>query len=264
MAAAERKQDLGEGARGLHRTEDAVWAPAWTAAREEREHARNAAASILTQARGEASRILAQARETGASLVEAAQNRVTEGIRTQESVLENLQTSAFNEGYDTGLKDGEAEGIRAFENALSRLQDIRDHLARQRPTVLEENRDAIRELVQKAGDRIAEVEASTQRAILVVGLARILTEVADSDTSPSSVTIRLHPEDLAEVQDCLSREMDLESLIGWPRIRFEPDKGTDRGTGRFELPDRSMEVSYRSRFATARNLNPASGPRPPA
>ena len=157
--------------------------------------------------------------------------------------LERIHQEAYQEGYDLGVAEGKKagfeQGIREGESYLRQLSEL--------TTALDVERVRQDELIaQEVLDLALVVARQMIRAALMVK-EEIIIEVirealANLPSMAGQLLLMVHPDDLTQVRDWVTREQP------HPSFKIVPDMQMERGAFRFENSTTEMDGKLATRW----------------
>ena len=122
--------------------------------------------------------------------------------------IEETGRRAYDEGYETGMRTGEAEGREAYTSGLRQLEDLTQSLNLSVQTSLEESEDMMVSIVFEAVCKIVGDALATQE-----GVGAVVKEALARIRGKSAVIIRVNPLDLELIEE--SAAFGIASEADW-------------------------------------------------
>jgi len=160
--------------------------------------------------------------------------------------LDALSRQGFEEGFAVGEQAGLEVGR---EKAISYLNTLAEAVAAAtalRGKIRQEAHEDLVALAVAIAERLVRRELTCDRSILLDRVQDFLTEFDDATT----VTLRMHPIDLAYAESCKD---DWRQLFGAvEHLRLEESHDLQQGDMRIETPTTSLDARIESLLATVR------------
>ncbi len=172
-------------------------------------------------------------------LEETIRQRLLEVERTAQEI----ESEAYEKGYDQGLKDGTEYGRKTMEVTKEHMERLLSHMEGLPREVLSHYRDWLIEASITISKQIVQEELSI-RPELIAGL---LSSVIGHAEETHSITVYLHPKDL----ELVSKHTDLENIFHQSErtLSLKPDPEVAKGGCRLETDIQLIDASLESRFA---------------
>lgn len=133
----------------------------------------------------------------------------------------------MGDAFDRGLRTGREEGRRTAEEELrssvNRMTRLAEQLVAEREAVLRESHDLIVHLSCAIAQRIVEVSAVVNTS----GVIDVITKTVAQASDKSSLTIKVHPDDLDAVRTFCPESLTKCGGVG--KVIFEGDAAISRG-----------------------------------
>jgi|GEM_PF-1684206 len=173
----------------------------------------------------------------------------TAGVVTPPQPLPDLDALS-RQGFEEGFAVGEQAGLEVGrEKAISYLNTLAEAAVTATALRRQIRQEAHEELVALAvaiAERLVRREITCDRSILLERVQDFLTELDDATT----VTLRMHPIDLAYAESCKD---DWRQLFGAvEHLRLEESHDLQQGDMRIETPTTSLDARIDSLLATIR------------
>ncbi len=138
-------------------------------------------------------------------------------LRSDEE-LSSLRMQAERRGFAVGEEKGELAAKEALQNQIERLKNVAQQLLQSKNQLIDEAQDMMVEIVFTALCKIIG-DNSSNRDILM----QVVRDCVGETRSPNQVHIRLHPDDLALLQEG-GEAGGAGSVLGLdPQLRFSAD-----------------------------------------
>jgi len=171
-----------------------------------------------------------------------------------EKVRATVERDAFLKGYAQGERAGAEAAATRGEGMLRRLKETLEELTTLRADMLRRSERQMVQLALAIAKRVVQREVSLDRAV-IVGMARA---AIDRLGDRASATIRLHPDDYAQVAPGLKQTDEAH-------VRVEPDPLVSRGSCLVQSDFGFMDVTPEAQFEElARTLLEDRQPEPVA
>lgn len=154
-----------------------------------------------------------------------------------EKLRASVEREAFHKGYAQGERAGAEAAATRGEGMLRRLKETLEELTTLRSDMLHRSERQLVQLALAIARRVVQREVTLDRAVLV-GMARAaIDRLGDHATA----TIRLHPDDYAQVAPGLRQTDDAH-------VRVEPDPLVSRGSCLVQSDFGFMDVTPEAQF----------------
>jgi flagellar assembly protein FliH len=154
-----------------------------------------------------------------------------------EKLRATVERDAFLKGYAQGERAGAEAASTRGEGMLRRLKETLEELTTLRAEMLHRSERQLVQLALAIAKRVVQREVSLDRAVLV-GMARA---AIDRLGDHAQATIRLHPDDYAQVAPGLKQTDDAH-------VRVEPDPLVSRGSCLVQSDFGFMDVTPEAQF----------------
>lgn len=154
--------------------------------------------------------------------------------------LEDVEATAYREGYARGQREGYAAGLTEARRIGSKLQALMDHLTRPMADLDAEVERTLTALAIEMARRLAHLEMDLDPS-RVAGVVR--EAVTALGSTPRELRIHLHPEDVEAVRSALTPTDD---AAGWKLIA---DRELNRGDCRIVADGARVDARLDSRQA---------------
>lgn len=152
--------------------------------------------TILAEARMHATRMVQEAEQKAAELVHEAQAQAARAIleieSKREEVLEQLRQQGYAEGYQEGRSQADEEGAKIVQDAMDALNRLSGLVAEE----AKKNEEKLLRLAISIAEKILMDEVERRPELVIKTLEQALNKVSDLE----EVTIKVHPDDMPEVQ----------------------------------------------------------------
>ena len=163
-----------------------------------------------------------------------------------EAVYRQELSTARKTSHETGYKKGHAEGLEIGRDearkVLASLDRAIKDAVEQREAMLEEARDKILELVVKISRKVTFDSVDINRETTAVMIAGVIDQLVDR----SHLTIKVHPDHLAVVEQNINRFLVGTTTI--KEIKIEPDPRVRFGGCFIETPNGDIDARLSSQF----------------
>jgi flagellar assembly protein FliH len=161
--------------------------------------------------------------------------------------LDELARQAFEEGFAAGEQAGLEVGREKAVSYLNAIADTLGALTELRHQICREAHEELVALAVAVAERLVRRELTVDRSLLLERVQEFLTELED----PTSITLRMHPLDLAYAESCQEEWRHLFGAVG--QLRLEETHDLQQGDIRIETPTTSLDARIESLLATARD-----------
>lgn len=152
--------------------------------------------TILAEARLQATRVVQDAEQKAASVVHEAQAQAARAIleieSKREEVLEQLRQQGYAEGYQEGRSQADEEGAKIVQDAMDALNRLAGLVSAE----AKKNEEKLLKLALGIAEKILMDEVELRPEVVVKTLNEAINKVSDLE----EVTIKVHPDDMPEVQ----------------------------------------------------------------
>lgn len=152
--------------------------------------------TVLAEARLKARHMVQEAEERAASTLHEAQAQAARAIleieSKREEVLEQLRQQGYAEGYQEGRSQADEEGAKIVQDAMDALNRLSGLVAEE----AKKNEEKLLRLAIGIAEKILMDEVEQRPEVVVKTLEQALNKVSDLE----EVTIKVHPDDMPEVQ----------------------------------------------------------------
>jgi len=160
--------------------------------------------------------------------------------------LDALSRQGFEEGFAVGEQAGLEVGREKAISYLNTLAEAATAATTLRRKIRQEAHEELVALAVAIAERLVRREITCDRSILLERVQDFLTELDDA----TSVTLRMHPIDLAYAESCKD---DWRQLFGAvEHLRLEESHDLQQGDMRIETPTTSLDARIDSLLATIR------------
>ena len=180
---------------------------------------------LLEEARAEAARLRREAQEL---LAEAR-------AKAQE-----IESRAYDQGFEQGKKDGEELGRRQYEAMAQRLERLISSMETQLPALKRANEEALLRLVSVLASKLALKEMELDPSYVGTVLEKALSHVVQG----ASIKVYLNPKDLELAKEALVR---LGGGPGEGRLELLPSPEVTRGGCLIETEFGLVDATVESR-----------------
>jgi flagellar assembly protein FliH len=160
--------------------------------------------------------------------------------------LDELARQGFEEGFAAGERAGLEIGREKAVSYLNAIADTLGGLTELRRKICREAHEELVALAVAIAERLVRRELTLDRSLLLERVHEFLIELDDS----TSITLRMHPLDLAYAESCQEEWRHLFSGVG--QLRLEETHDLQQGDIRIETPTASLDARVDSLLATAR------------
>jgi flagellar assembly protein FliH len=160
--------------------------------------------------------------------------------------LDELARQGFEEGFAAGERAGLEIGREKAVSYLNAIADALVSLAELRQKICREAHEELVALAVAIAERLVHREVTVDRSLLLERVQEFLTELED----PTSVTLRMHPLDLAYAESCQEEWRHLFGAVD--HLRLEEAHDLQQGDIRIETPTTSLDARIDTLLATAR------------
>ena len=193
----------------------------------------------IRDSRREADKILEEAKKEARRLREEAESFLESARRKAEEI----ESQAYNNGFEQGKKDGEELGKRQFEAMCNRLRSLIESLNGQGKELFSKYEEQMVRLCLKIAKKIVAVELDTRPELVLEALRLAVDEIEEA----TEIKIFLHPKDLEVVKESVVSRTDLTS---GHKMEFLPNETIGRGgciiETEFALVDASFETRWKA------------------
>jgi flagellar assembly protein FliH len=174
-----------------------------------------------------------------------AQEMLAAAQAEAQAIRQQAQREGHDEGYQKGYKTGQEDGLVASK---AKVEAACDNLGRAL-AVLDQARAAILGLMET--EMVALAQAATDRILLAPEavdpalVRRAVHEAVLRVVDAERLTVRLHPEDLANVREF--RESLLGDLGGLKHLELRPDPNLRRGDCVVDSPTAQVDATLATR-----------------
>jgi flagellar assembly protein FliH len=160
--------------------------------------------------------------------------------------LDELARQAFEEGFAAGERAGLEVGREKAASYLNAIAETLDGLTTLRRQICREAHEELVALAVGVAERLVRRELTADRTLLLERVQEFLTELDDA----TSITLRMHPLDLAYAESCKDDWRHLFGAVG--QLRLEETHDVQQGDIRIETPTTSLDARIETLLATAR------------
>ncbi|HEX9593854.1 MAG TPA: FliH/SctL family protein [bacterium] len=160
--------------------------------------------------------------------------------------LDELAQQGFEEGFAAGERAGLEVGREKAVSYLNAIAETLGDLTELRRQIYREAHEELVALAVAVAERLVRRELTIDRSLLLERVQDFLTELDD----PTSITLRMHPLDLAYAESCQEEWRHLFSAVG--QLRLEETHDLQQGDIRIETPTTSLDARIDTLLATAR------------
>ncbi len=165
------------------------------------------AREIVEEAKREADRLRKEARET---------------LENASKKAEEIESRAYNDGFEQGKRDGEELGKRQFDAISRRLDALIKNLNKQGLDLFEKYEAQMVELCIKIAKKVVGHELATTPQLILEAIRSASRQVTEANI----LKIYLNPKDLEIVEDAVLKGVD---LTGGSQVEFLPKESIERG-----------------------------------
>ena len=205
---------------------DAIIQKAEAAAFDEVKRRTDQAQKIKTKAEEEATSAVERPDGVGpgtASAVEAAEARIRDLEAQAKERIDSVHKDAFRKGFDEGRETGYKEGKAEVERLTGRLHAVIERALDKRGEILEKTEAEIVELVLLVAKKVVKVISENQKNVVVQNIVQALRKLR----TRSEVTIRVN---LADLQLASEHAKDFVAMAeNAKHIQIVEDTTIDRG-----------------------------------
>lgn len=171
----------------------------------------------------QAQKIKTKAEEEATSAVEAAEARIRDLEAQAKERIDSVHKDAFRKGFDEGRETGYKEGKAEVERLTGRLHAVIERALDKRGEILEKTEAEIVELVLLVAKKVVKVISENQKNVVVQNIVQALRKLR----TRSEVTIRVN---LADLQLASEHAKDFVAMAeNAKHIQIVEDTTIDRG-----------------------------------
>lgn len=149
-----------------------------------------------------------------------------------------IREAARREGYDAGLREGRAE----MAKKAARLEALLQELANFKPVIFSDSRDEVLRLVCAMAERVLGPLTEQNSASLILIVERALAML----TERSHVTVRVHPEDVALLQE--ARAGLAGAVDGIRQLTLVEDAAVPKGGAMVETESTEIDARLKTQL----------------
>ncbi|MFD2925522.1 flagellar assembly protein FliH [Halobacillus naozhouensis] len=174
----------------------------------EREAAEQQSNEKANQLLEEAEQELVQARQEAQRNLEAVELEISAQRNAWQKEKESLVHEAYQEGFDKGIRDGQAQGYQEYSEQLAQINHILSLAQKDYASTVSASEEMILELAVTSAEKIINAQLVEKPEYFLSVVKKVIEEVREHP----EIVVYVHPDDYELIQ---SQKGELESITSF-------------------------------------------------